>query len=154
MLGLSPSGHSGLGCCHILEPDWLGSQGWSVLGLRELGACGKQRASTMNLECLLPSRYRPDNLRDWNLLNPFYIYIYDTFIYILIYIKQMIKKYLLNSIGKFIEHTVIIYMWKRNQKRIEKCLFVSIIESSSCTSETNTTRNQLYSNRKEQENYS
>ena len=31
---------------------------------------------------------------------------------------------------------------------------ISIIESSSCTSETNTTRNQLYSNRKEQENYS
>ena len=50
----------------------------------------------------------------------------------------MIKKYLLNNIGKFIEHTVIIYMWKRNQKRIDKCLGINVTESSSCTSETNT----------------
>ena len=50
----------------------------------------------------------------------------------------MIKKYLLNSIVKFIEHTVIIYMWKRN-KKIDKRLRINIVESSSCISETNTT---------------
>ena len=49
------------------------------------------------------------------------------------------KKYLLNTIGKFIENTVIFYMWKRNQKRIDKCLCIKITESSFCTSETNTT---------------
>ena len=49
----------------------------------------------------------------------------------------MIKKYLLNSIVKFIEHTVIIYMWKRN-KKIDKRLCINIVESSSCISETNT----------------
>ena len=58
MLTLFPSGHSDLGCGHILEPDWLGSQGWSVLGLRELGACGRQCASTKNLECLCPLQSR------------------------------------------------------------------------------------------------
>ena len=49
----------------------------------------------------------------------------------------MIKKYLLNSIVKFIENTVIIYMWKRN-KKIDKRLCINIVESSSCISETNT----------------
>ena len=42
------------------------TQGWSVLGLRELGACGRQCASTVDLEYLLPSKHRWDNLRDWN----------------------------------------------------------------------------------------
>ena len=66
MLTLFPSGHSDLDWCHILGPGWLGSQGWSVLGLRELGACGRQCASTVDLEYLLPSKHRWDNLRDWN----------------------------------------------------------------------------------------
>ena len=49
-----------------LESGWLGSQGRSILGLRELRACGRQCASKMNLECLWPSRYRRDNLLDWS----------------------------------------------------------------------------------------
>ena len=51
----------------------------------------------------------------------------------------MIRKYSLNNIGKFIKQTVIIYVWKRNQKGIDKCLGINVTESSSCTSETNTT---------------
>ena len=58
-----------------LEPNCLGFLGWSVLGLRELGACGRQGASTMNLECLLPSRYRQDNLRI-GINNPLNLSIY------------------------------------------------------------------------------
>jgi len=50
----------------------------------------------------------------------------------------MIKKDLLNSIGKFIEHTVITYMQKRTQKRTDKCLCINTTESSSYTPETNT----------------
>ena len=38
-----------------LEPDWLVSQGWSVLGLRELVACGRQCTSKIDLEYLFPS---------------------------------------------------------------------------------------------------
>ena len=57
------SGHSDLDWCHILGPGWLGSQGWSVLGLRELEACGRQCASTVDLQCLLPSKHRWDTLR-------------------------------------------------------------------------------------------
>ena len=32
-----------------LEPDWLVSQGWNVLGLRELVACDRQCTSKMDL---------------------------------------------------------------------------------------------------------
>ena len=39
---------------------------------------------------------------------------------------------------KFIEHTVIIYMWKRN-KKIAKHLCINITELGSCKPETNTT---------------
>ena len=54
------------------EPAWFGSRGWSVLGPRELGACGRLCASKVDKECLLPfaepqtSSYRQDKLRDWN----------------------------------------------------------------------------------------
>ena len=65
------------------------------------------------------------------------IYWIGVNIYTLIYINQMIKKYLLNSIGKFIEHTVITYI-KRTQKRTDKCLCINTTESSSYTPETNT----------------
>ena len=37
-----------------LEPEWLASQGWRVLGLRELGACGRQCTSKMDLEYSSP----------------------------------------------------------------------------------------------------
>ena len=37
-----------------MEPDWLVSQGWSVLGLRELVACGRQCTSKMDLEYSSP----------------------------------------------------------------------------------------------------
>ena len=55
-----------------MEPDWLVSQGWSVLGLRELVACGQQCTSKMDLEYLFPSvepptsRYRQEKSRVWS----------------------------------------------------------------------------------------
>ena len=107
-----------------LEPDWFGSQGWSVLGLRELGACSRQCVSKMDLECLLPSgeppasRDRQDKLRDWNQHIHINIYQIDNL------------RYSLNSTGKLIEHTIITYMRKRTRKGIDKCLCVT--ESSSC----------------------
>ena len=38
-----------------LEADPCGSQGWSVLRLRELRAESRQRVSAVDLECLSPS---------------------------------------------------------------------------------------------------
>ena len=55
-----------------LEPDWLVSQGWNVLGLRELVACDRQCTSKMDLEYLFlsaeppTSRYRQEKLRAWS----------------------------------------------------------------------------------------
>ena len=72
MLVLFPSGHSDLGGVTSPEPGWLLQAGWSVLGLRELGACGRQGASTVNLECRLPFAEPPtfrnkwEKLRVWN----------------------------------------------------------------------------------------
>ena len=66
------------------------------------------------------------------------IYWIGVNIYTLIYINQMIKKDLLNSIGKFVEHIVITHMQKRTQKRADKCLCVNTTESSCWTPETNT----------------
>ena len=41
MLTLLPSGHSDLSWCHTPGARLASSQGWSVLGLRELGAWGR-----------------------------------------------------------------------------------------------------------------
>ena len=40
---------------HLWRLGRLGSQGWLVVGLRDPGGCGRQRAPMMFLECLLPS---------------------------------------------------------------------------------------------------
>ena len=70
------------------------------------------------------SRYRQEKLRDWNQHTLTNIYQIDD------------KKYLSNSLGKLIKHTVITYIGKRTLKRIDKRLCVT--EWSSCTPKTNT----------------
>ena len=51
----------------------------------------------------------------------------------------MIKKYLLNSIGKFINILLSPVCKKRTQKGIDKHLCINITELGSCKPETNTT---------------
>ena len=59
MLILSPQAIAIWAGVSSLEPAWLVYQGWSVLGLRDLGTRSRPRASTMDQECLLPSAEPP-----------------------------------------------------------------------------------------------
>ena len=55
-------------------------------------------------------------------------------IYTLLYIKYITKKGLLHSTGKYIQYSVITYMWKESENELCVCT----TDSLCCTSETNT----------------
>ena len=93
MLILFPSGHNDPGWCHIPGAGLAWIPRLECVGLRELGTCGRQCASTMNLEYLLPSRYRRDNLRNWNEQSLKYICVYIC-IYIHVYIRMCVYIYI------------------------------------------------------------
>ena len=66
-------------------------------------------------------------------------------IYTLLYIKQIINKDLLYSTGNSIQYSVITYMGKESEKRMDTCIYIT--ESLCYTPETNSIVNQLHFNK-------
>ena len=72
MLTLVPPGNSDLGWCHIPGARLACDRRLESPGPRELGVCGRQCTSKMDLEYLFlsaeppTSRYRQEKLRAWS----------------------------------------------------------------------------------------
>ena len=62
--------------------------------------------------------------------------------YTLLHIKQINSKDLLYSTGNYTQHSVITYMGKESEKRIDICIYTT--ESFCCTPESNTTLSVNY----------